>query len=411
MHLRTAAHVLDAGVACCIMPAMMRSTRLEVDLDVIRDNLHAVRGMLVDTPRTASAAVPRVAAVLKADAYGLGAVRVAETLLEEGVDMLAVACLPEALELRRHYPQAPILVMGHTPDEYLGLAAEHGVTATLFGVEQARILSRAAAGRGRRAAVHVKIDTGMHRLGMTPDPGSVETLSRMAELPGLRLEGIFTHLALRDADSDRRQFDLFLDVVAGAEARGLSFPLRHVCDSIGLMRYPDYRLDMVRVGAVLYGVRPMRTPLYPDLEIREAAVLRTRIARLARLAEGEGVSYDSSWTAPAGGALVATLPVGYADGYRRCLSNKAQVVVRGRRAPVVGLICMDQLMVDVSGVPSVREGDEAFLLGGGIGILEAADWAGTNRNEVLSSIGRRVPRVYLRGGRPVGEADYLLDGG
>lgn len=385
---------------------MMRSTRLEVDLDAVRQNLRAVRGMLADSARPT-----RIAAVLKADAYGLGAVRVAAELLDEGVDMLAVACLPEAIELRRRHTEVPILVMGHTPDEYLDRAVEWGLTATVFDMRQAEALSRAGVLQGRRAPAHVKIDTGMHRLGMAPGPDTAGILADMAALPGLRLEGIFTHLALRDADSDRRQFDLFLEVVAAAEARGVTFPLRHVCDSIGMMRYPEYRLDMVRVGAILYGVRPLRTPLYPDVEIREAAALRTRIARLARLPEGAGVSYDSSWAAPAGGALVATLPVGYADGYRRILSNRAQVVVRGTRAPVVGLICMDQLMVDVSGVPSVCEGDEAFLLGGGIGILEAAEWAGTNRNEILSSIGRRVPRIYRKGGRTAAEADYLLDGG
>jgi alanine racemase len=390
------------------MSGMMRSTRLEVDLDAVRHNLRAVRGML-KPPKTGTA--PRVAAVLKADGYGLGAVRVAEELLDEGVDMLAVACLPEAVELRRYYVDIPILVMGHTPDECLGRALEWNLTLTLFDLGQADILSRTASALGRRALVHVKIDTGLHRLGMTPGPETAGLLVRMADLPGLRLEGIFTHLALRDEDSDRMQFDLFLRVIAGAAAHGVSFPMRHVCDSIGLMRYPEFRLDMVRVGAMLYGVRPMRTPLYENADIREAAAFKTRIVRLARLPEGEGVSYDSSWTAPAGGALVATLPVGYADGYKRILSNRAQVAVRGRRAPVVGLICMDQLMADVSGVPSVYEGDEVLLFGGGIGLQEVADWAGTNRNEILSSVSRRVPRVYFRGGRGVAVVDRLLEQG
>ncbi|MCX7024853.1 MAG: alanine racemase [Spirochaetes bacterium] len=389
---------------------MTRSTRLEVDLDAIGHNLREVRGML-------GSPAPLLAAVLKADGYGLGAVRVAKELLAGGVDMLAVACLPEAIELRGHFAGVPVLVMGHTPDEYLGHAVRQDLVTTISGLRQARILSRIAVSLGCRARAHVKLDTGMHRLGIVPGPDTPGLLARMAALPGLELGGIFTHLALRDADSDRRQFDLFMEIVSGAASLGVSFPLRHVCDSIGLMRYPEYRLDMVRAGAVLLGVRPMRTPLYEDVDIFEVAALRSRIARLARVPEGEGVSYDSSWTAPAGGALVATLPVGYADGYKRCLSNKARVLVRGARAPVVGLICMDQLMVDVSGVPSVAEGDEVLLFGspGGapegerISLLEVADWAGTNRNEIISSIGRRVPRVYLREGREAEVVDYLLD--
>jgi len=361
-------------------------------------------------------APPRIAAVLKADGYGLGAVRVARELLEEGVDALAVACLPEAIELRRHYPDVSILVMGHTPDEYLGDAVEQRLTLTVCSLPQAHELSRIAGERAARAVVHVKIDTGMRRLGIVPGPDTAQLIARMAALPGVELEGIFTHLALRDEDSDRMQFELFLDVLDRAAARGVTFPVRHVCDSIGLMRYPEYRLDMVRVGALLYGVRPLRTPRYDGVDIREAAALKSRIARLARLRDGESVSYDRSWKAPAGGALVATVPAGYADGYRRALSNKAQVVVRGTRAPIVGLVCMDQLMVDVSGVPGVSENDDVLLFGSPcgtppgscIGLLEVAEWAGTNRNEIISSIGRRVPRIYLRGGREVGVLDHLL---
>jgi alanine racemase len=403
---------------------MMRATRLEVDLDALRHNLREVRRMLAlpegaASPPSAPAAPgapPRIAAVLKADGYGLGAVRVARELLEEEVDTLAVACLPEAVELRRHYPDVSILVMGHTPDEYLGNAVEQRLTLTVGSLHQAQELSRIAGERAARAVVHVKIDTGMRRLGIVPGSDTAQLIARMAALPGVALEGVFTHLALRDEDSDRRQFDLFLGVLDRAAALGVTFPVRHVCDSIGLMRYPEYRLDMVRVGALLYGVRPLRTPRYDGVDIREAAAFKSRIARLALLREGESVSYDRSWKAPAGGALVATVPAGYADGYRRALSNKAHVVVRGTRAPVIGLVCMDQLMVDVSGVPGVSENDDVLLFGSPrgappgscIGLLEVAEWAGTNRNEIISSIGRRVPRIYLREGREVGVLDHLL---
>jgi alanine racemase len=377
--------------------------------------------MLAAGPAASNGKPPLFAAVLKANAYGMGAAAAAKELLDAGAGMLAVACLPEAVELRRSlrgsYPEAPILIMGHTPSEYFPIALEEGIRLTIFDLEQARALSAAvaaAAGGEPEAIVHIKVDSGMNRLGLKPDSGTAAMLAAMAELPGLRLEGIFTHLALDSAESDRRQFELFMDVVAQAERLGVAFPLKHVCDSIGLMRYPEYRLDMVRAGALLFGVKPRNTPLSEGADIKTPFALKTRISRLRRIEGGEGVGYDATFRAPPGGALLATAPIGYADGYPRCLSNQAQVLLRGKRAPVVGLICMDQLTIDASSVPDAREGDEILLLGGdgsspggGIGVLEVSDWARTNRNEIISAISRRVPRVYFKGGKPVLEVDYL----
>jgi alanine racemase len=419
---------------------LLRHTRFDIDLDAVAHNLRQVRGMLgapnEGTERddeagrggaaTGTDAPVRIAAVVKADAYGLGAVQVARVLLREGVDMLAVACLPEALRLRRAYPDATILVMGHTPDEYLPVAARERVSCSIFDLGQAEALSAAARSAGVKAVAHVKVDTGMNRLGLKPGqfepgtgPGSAAgLLCRMASLPSLELEGIFTHLALYDEASDAAQFSTFTRLVDEAASLGLRFAIRHVCDSIGLMRYPAYRLDMVRPGAVLYGVTPLNTPLSDSADMVTPFRLSTRVARLRRLAPGEGVGYDFSYRAPSGGALLATLPVGYADGYKRCLSNVAGVLVRGVRAPVVGLICMDQCTVDVSAVPGAAEGDEVVLLGGdrrgepgsGVPVLEMASWAGTNRNDVICSIGRRVPRAYYEGGELVAESDYILEG-
>ncbi len=396
---------------------MLRHTRYDVDLDAIAHNFRQVRRM-IGRNEPSSVPEPATAVVLKADAYGLGAVPVARVLLREGSDMLAVACLPEAVQLRRAFPDARVLVMGHTPDEYFPDAVRERVTCTLFDYDQAAALSAAAARAGVAAVAHVKVDTGMNRLGLKPElfaPGTgkgsaAELLARMAALPSLRLEGIFTHLALNDEASDAAQFALFMRLLDEAAALGVRFAIRHVCDSIGLMRYPEYRLDMVRPGAVMYGVTPLDTPLTASADMRTPFRFSTRVSRLRPLAAGEGVGYDYTYRAPPGGALIATLPVGYADGYKRCLSNVASVLVRGRRAPVVGLVCMDQCTVDVSGVPGVAEGDEAVLLGDGIPVLEMAEWAGTNRNDVICSIGRRVPRVYSEGGRVVAESDYVLGG-
>jgi alanine racemase len=368
---------------------------------------------------------PRIAAVLKGDAYGFGAVQTAGVMLEEGVDVLAVACLPEALELRRRYPEAPIMIMGYTPDDLLPLAVEYSITLTLFQASQARVVSSAARNLGARvvssvarnlgarAPVHIKVETGMNRLGLDPDEEGVREVMSMAGLPGVELEGIFTHLALVDRESDEEQFRRFTGFVGALEEEGINIPVKHVCDSIGMLRYPGFRLDMVRPGAILYGAPPLRTPYSESLDIRVPFALKTRISRLRRLGAGEGVGYDFTWRAPVGGALVATLPVGYADGFRRCMANRAHVLARGVRAPVVGLVSMDQCTVDVSEVPGVQVEDDVLLLGqdqqGTVPILDMASWAETNRNEILAGVGRRVPRVYTRGGEVVGVLDYLAE--
>lgn len=419
---------------------MLRHTRYDVDLDAVAHNFRQVKAMLA-SPEPASQAgqadmeaalqkpqktIPKAAVVLKADAYGLGAVPVARVLLREGADLLAVACLPEAVQLRRAFPDAPVLVMGHTPGEYFPEAVRNRIICTIFDYDQAAALSAAARAAGTTAIAHIKVDTGMNRLGLKPGDFEQGTgagsaaglLARMKALPNLELEGIFTHLALNNAASDAAQFAMFMTLLGEAAALGVDFALRHVCDSIGLMRYPEYRLDLVRAGAVMYGVTPMNTPLTATADIRTPFRFSTRISRLRRLEAGEGVGYDYTFRAPAGGTLVATLPVGYADGFKRDLSNVGSVLVRGARAPVVGLVCMDQCTVDVGSVPGVSEGDEVILLGGdspgnpgaGIPVLEMATWAGTNRNDIICSIGRRVPRVYTEGGRIVAETDFVSGG-
>lgn len=392
-----------------------RHTWFEIDLDRIAANFRDMRKIVGDTIK--------IAAVLKADAYGHGAARVSDVVLEAGADMLAVATLDEAILLRVRHPGARVLVMGHTPPEAAPLAVRHGVRPTLFDFETAKAFSDAAlAAKRYPLPVHLKIDTGMNRLGMKPSGTRgrfaeiAQLASRIGSLPGLSIEGTFTHLALRDGDSDRAQFAKFESVLDAFLAAGVDPGLRHVCDSIGTVRYPEFRLDMVRVGAALFGVRPFRMgPEYDAYPFPLAARFATRIARIRSLEEGEMVSYDSSWKAPAGGTRVATLPVGYADGYPRRFGNHAFVEIRGRRAPVVGLVCMDQTMVDVGSIPDAAEGDEVTLLGSsapgaGISILEAAEWGNTNRNELLCGIGRRVPRVYTTLNREPEVVSYS-DGG
>ncbi|HWP67923.1 MAG TPA: alanine racemase [Rectinemataceae bacterium] len=366
-----------------------RQTYYIVDLDIIRSNFRDLR--------TIVGREVKIAAVLKADAYGHGAVMVAQTLLEEGADMLAVATLSEAIELRLRFPEAKIFVMGHTPDEFADIAAKYRITPTVFDISNARAFSDAARAKGCVLPVQIKLDTGMNRLGIKPYENPVDVIETISTLSGLEIAGIFTHLALRDRESDLAQCALYREILTACGNLGIKTGLRHVCDSIGAVRYPEFRFDMVRIGAAFFGVRPYRMgPEYDAFPFPQAGTLVTRIARVRRLREGEMVSYDDSWKAPAGGTLIATLPIGYADGYPRRFGNKAAVVVRGQRAPVVGLVCMDQTMVDVGKIAGVSEGDEVVLLGGGvISLNEAAEWGSTNRNEILCGIGRRVPRVYI----------------
>ncbi|TVQ23410.1 MAG: alanine racemase [Spirochaetaceae bacterium] len=380
---------------CTVQPN--RDTWYEIHLDVLHSNYRAVRQIAGSTVY--------LCPVLKADAYGMGSIMAARTFLQADRDgparsgslrYCAVACLSEAVELREALPDLPLLIMGYTPDRLLPEVVAHRIVPTIFERRQAEILA-ASAQDTTSVPLHIKIDTGMNRLGLEDTPEGLETVTAISRLPGIRIEGLFSHLALAGRTSDMEQFHRLQQFVRRATVAGVSLGYIHICDSIGMLRYPEFRLDMVRPGAILYGAPPLHDKIGADIGIPFA--FKTRIARLRRLGAGEGVSYDYTWRAPSNGAVIATLPVGYADGYQRSFSNTAFTCVRGVRAPVVGLICMDQTMIDVSSVPGVEQGDEVLLLGRSgnseVPLLEAADWAGSNRNAVLTAIGKRVPRVYI----------------
>lgn len=400
---------------------MTEATTLDVNLDALKANAEAVVSLVA--PGGSS-----VAAVVKANGYGLGAARVAGAFVEGGAALVAVARLREALELRREQAARPVpaseaggselFVMGRTDDGELATAAEEGITLTVYEESQVRILSEAAVAARRTAAIHVKVETGMNRLGLEPSVENARRVAAWAGYPGIRVEGAFSHLALTDEASDRAQAARFLGFTAAVADAGYRIPVRHLCDSIALLRYPEYRLDLVRAGAILYGMPPLGRGSEAAPALRFPARLRSRISRIRRVPGGAGVGYDATYRAPLGGASIGTVPLGYADGYPRRLSNRGCALVRGRRVPVVGLICMDQLTVDLSAVPEAAVGDKALFLGpldweaeeAGVGILELARWADTNRNDILAGLSRRVVRRYWAGGVPVAELDYLLPG-
>lgn len=376
----------------------LRPTWVEIDLDAIAHNLRQLQHM---------AAPAQVMAVVKADGYGHGAVLVARTALAHGARRLAVAMVEEGLHLRQSAIACPILVLGWTPPEQYGPALRYDLELTVSSEAEARALSEAARREGRRAKIHLKIDTGMTRLGLpATDPRLGEIAARIASLGHLEIAGVYTHLATADdpeAELTARQlaaFDEALQVLARYGVRPL---LRHAANSAALLRLPAAHYDLVRPGIALYGLEAFAGSV-DRFGLRPALTWKTRVALVKEVPAGTPISYGATYVTPRS-ARIATLPVGYADGLRRALSNRGHVLVNGRRVPIVGRVCMDQVMVDVSGAGDVSVGDEVVLIGvqGGERITadEMAGWMDTIGYEVVTGIGRRVPRIYYRGGRPV----------
>lgn len=340
--------------------------------------------------------------VLKADAYGLGAKAVARRLWQEGQRFFAVASYNEAAQIRRALPQAQVLILGLCGPAQMKRAIEEGLLLTVFTQKSAQNVIAAAEEAGKPARVHVKVETGLNRIGLLPQDAP-DAVQAMRESGVVEIEGLFTHLALRDRDSDRAQLDRLTCVRDVLAARGIRVPMVHALDSIGMVRYPEDQMDAVRTGAWLYGVYP-RGYAHPE-ESRLTMTVKTRIAQLHAVRAGECLGYDETHPVTRD-SIVATLSAGYIDGYPR-QNSRGEVEIRKKRAPVVGLVCMDQMMVDVTDIPEAREGDEVILLGGGIGVDEYAEWAGLNRNESLARTGRRVPRVYLENGQVVGVEEAM----
>ena len=334
--------------------------------------------------------------VLKADAYGLGAPQVAKRLYQEGQRFFAVASFDEAAQIKAVLPDSDVLILGLCSQAQAKKAIEGGMLLTVFSEKYAATVTAAAKQAGKPARAHIKIETGLNRLGLNP-ASAAYAIKRMLQGGGIALEGLFTHLALRNKESDRKQIDLLTGVRDALTARGVSVPMTHALDSIGMVRYPEDHLDAVRTGAWLYGVYP-RGYAHPE-ESQLAMTVKTRIAQLHNVKAGECLGYDETHPI-ARDSVIATLSCGYIDGYPR-LNSVGFVEIRGQRAPVAGLVCMDQMMVDVTDIPDASEGDEVILLGGGIGVDEYASVAGLNRNESLARTGKRVPRVYFEDGKVV----------
>ena len=378
---------------------------LKIDLDTICDNTRAIQKKVgADT---------KVMVVVKADAYGHGAIEVAKALSEISTYGFAVATVGEALALRRAGITKPILILDFVFPNQFETIIRNNIMLTVFRYSIAKQLSEVAVRMGTTAHIHIKVDTGMGRIGYVPDDESVDEICRIARLPNIEIDGIFTHYAcadMKDKTFMDRQTEKFFDFVGRVESCGINIPIKHICNSAAIIDKDDGFLDMVRSGIVTYGLYPSDEVDKNKLKIRPAMELKSIVINVKTIHKGDTVSYGCTYVAD-GPRVIATIPVGYADGYPRLMSNKGDVLIHGKRAAIVGRVCMDQFMVDVTDIPGVSIGDKVTLIGRDgdecITCEEIGRISGRFNYEFLCCITRRVPRVYIRSGRTEKIVDYL----
>lgn len=383
----------------------IRPAYAEINLDNLIHNIKEIRRL--------SGTEAQVMAVIKADGYGHGSTKIAQVLLDNGADALAVAVLDEAIELRQAGIKAPTFVLGYTQPERSEEVVKYDLEQSVFSLESAKSLSEAAIAQEKTVLVHIKIDTGMGRVGLQVDHNAVEIIKEIYNLPNLRIKGIFTHFATADEvnkNYTQMQFDKFNWICTKLEEQGIKIEIKHCGNSATIIDLPDMHLNMVRAGIMMYGLAPSEDVLLNKIELKQVMSLKVRITHVKQIEAGQSVSYGRRFIADEK-RTIASLPIGYADGYTRLLTGKAEALVKGQRVPVVGSICMDQCMIDVTGVDGVKVGDEVVLFGhqedGYISIDEIAKKLGTINYEIVCMISRRVPRVYVSNGEIVEVLNYL----
>ncbi len=376
----------------------------EIDLSALSHNVREIC--------RAAAPGAEVMAVVKANAYGHGAVQVAGTALASGATRLAVARSAEGADLRRAGIRAPILVLGYTPAGRIREIVDNHLEQAVYGREYALLVNDQAAGMGVKIPVHIKVDTGMGRIGVVAGNGSaVREIVEIASQPHLEAVGIFTHFAAADsADKSytERQWEMFVKLLADLRREGLDFPLKHCANSAALLDFPESRLNLVRAGIMLYGLYPSAEVNRNRIALKPVMSFKTTVIQVKEVPRGFPVSYGCTYVTQRP-TVIATLPVGYADGYSRLLSSRGEVLVRERRAPVVGRVCMDQCMIDAGDIPGIAPGDEVVLFGRQgdqvLPVEELARWIGTINYEVVCMVGARVPRIFKcrTGGKPAAD--------
>ncbi len=384
---------------------LSRPVWAEINLDNLAHNMREVRRV---TNKKA-----KVTAVIKADGYGHGAVSIANVLLENGADRFAVATLSEAIQLRKAFSNTEIMVLGYTPNELALDIIQNNIIQTIYTKEQAYEYSKIASSLNKKAKIHIKLDTGMSRLGMVFSDETIEEILGISKFDGIDIEGIFTHFAVAD-EIDKtftfKQVEKFNHIVSKLEIRGLHIPIKHVSNSAGIIDLPEFNFDMVRAGIMLYGLYPSKNVNKNAVELKEVMCLKAKVSQVKELDAGCGVSYGLKYKNDKK-SQIATLPIGYADGYTRMLSGKAKVMINGVKTPIIGNICMDQCIIDVTNL-KVKVGDEIVLFGGndtsGISIDSVAESLNTINYEIVCMVDKRVPRVYIKNEKIFDIKDYIL---
>lgn len=386
---------------------MLDRTFAVVDLDAAAFNMREISSWVnADT---------QIMAVVKADAYGHGVLPLSKVFLENGADRLAVAFIEEGIQLRKAGISAPIMLLGYTDRNLADSLLEYDIIPTVFDIETAKAFSAAAQKKRKKMKIHIKLDTGMTRIGffcnINEDKQKVkQSILEIAKLPMLEIEGLFTHFSTADESEDcytKMQFQLFTDVADELEKLGLHIPLKHVCNSAAAFLYPEMHLDMIRPGIIQYGMPPSDYLAEQKLNIKPVMTLKSKIARIQEVPAGTYLGYGNTFQTKKK-SKIATIPIGYADGYLRTLSNRASVWVNEKFCPVLGRICMDQCMIDVTNVNNISAGDFVTVFGQENSVHELAKIADTISYELLCAVGKRVPRVYVQNNQVTEVVNPLL---
>jgi alanine racemase len=382
----------------------LRPVWAEIDLDNLSFNLKGIKKLVKSK---------EIIGIVKADAYGHGAVDVVPTLLENGVTRLAVAVISEGVELRRAGIEAPIMILGYTPISLVQDIFQYNIAPTVFSYEYAAELSKLAVEKRRNVKIHIALDTGMGRIGFIPNEDSAQSVYKISKLPNIEIEGLFSHFSTSDEEdkdytnSQLEKFKLFIEKLNN---KNVHIEIKHIANSAAIMDLPETHFDAVRPGIILYGYYPSKEVQKQKLELKPVMTLKTNIVHIKKVKRGDYISYGRKFKCERDG-IIATIPVGYADGYTRLMYPKAKVIINDKFAPVVGRICMDQCMVDITDLEGVQLGDEVILMGQSenskFNADDIADILGTINYEIVCMISKRVPRVYIKNNTVVKIRNYV----
>ncbi|RUA06154.1 MAG: alanine racemase [Fusobacteria bacterium] len=387
-----------------------RPVWVEINLNNLKNNVREIKKHI--KPKT------EIMAVVKADAYGHGAIGIIKTLKEEGIKRFAVAVLSEAIEIRNVDKEVQIMLLGYTPDANLEELISWGITPTIYSLRQAKVLDQLAKEKNKKVAIHINLDTGMHRVGLPIKYRTVEVIKEISEMENIYLEGVYTHFAVADeADKwyTKKQVKDFEYIIDELEKLGVEIPIKHVSNSAAILDLPEFNYDMVRAGLLMYGHYPSEVQEKDRvIDLKQVMSLHSKIYHIRTLEKGESISYGLTYTVNRK-SKTGLIPIGYADGYFRRLSNKARIIIKGKNAvaKVAGAVCMDKFVVDITGLEGVKGGDEVILFGEdeyhSVTPEELADILETINYEVLCAVSKRVPRVYKENNKIIWIRDEVLD--